>query len=191
MRCERALLVWACSWSSSDLHGNEHASLLTLFLWLHISMTFLVVVSRSVGYDTLFVTRNRKFRMLYFDRDLNACLSVSDEWFVFKVWQRKMISCCSTISISIAYISGACLWLEKLCPVETVGFDKNKERWRECIICVLELAMGRMSFRLTRGLYVSFWGSLSYSIFLSLAWLKTKCQTIYCLMKIVNGFSRI
>lgn len=38
-----------------------------------------------------------------------------------------MISCCSTISISIAYISVTCLWLEKLCPMETVGFDKNKD----------------------------------------------------------------
>lgn len=105
----------------------QHASLLTLFLWLHISITFLVVVSRNVGYDTLFVTRDQKFRLLYFDRDLNACLSVSDEWFVFKVWQRKMISCCSTISLSIAYISGTCLLLEKLCPMKTVGFNKNKD----------------------------------------------------------------
>lgn len=94
----------------------QHASLLTFFIWLHIYLAFLVVVSRIVGCDTLFVTWNRKFSMLYFDGDLNACLSVSDEWFIFKVWQRKMISWCSNISISIAYISRTCLWLEKLCP---------------------------------------------------------------------------
>lgn len=99
----RWVQVWDCCWvepvlaivlTSVELY--HHSSWVPVFIWLLICMDSLVV-SRNVGCDTLLVTWNRKFSMIYFDGDLNVCLSVSDEWFVFKVWQRKMISCCSAV----------------------------------------------------------------------------------------------
>lgn len=61
------------------------------------NFVFILVVSRDICCGTLLVTWNRKFSVICFDGAWNVCLSVSDEWFVFKVWQRKMISCCSAV----------------------------------------------------------------------------------------------